>query len=263
MNEQVQSGTNEAPAIPAAIASQTNGESSQELPDIGNLKREYFSPNKAEAASEAVAKAQVIANAHGLSVQANFDTSKPVPPGYGLAVVPVTQRRENEGIVPIGLYIAAIPSPALIAETDEGEKWCRDTLISALLNKFSNNVRPRDGQDGTAPFTIDDFITNQTRDQGLSFYRECQPRYVKALKKKGLRLMNGGLLKQCLASGSFARQQFPKIPQENWEWIIDRMLGEAKDNEVDSGIVAVWRKTRDETQLDMGTFDLDELDELI
>lgn len=246
---------------------QTGAQSGEDKPSVEDLKRQYFKPSEGEKASQAIEKARQIAEANNLPVAFNWDAEKePLPEKYGVAIVPVTQRREGIGIVPIGLYIAGIPDPELIKEHEKGESWVRAVIVDRCMNKLSNAVRPRgDNQQAamSVPFSVEDFITTASRDQGLSFFREYGPTYVKALKKLGLRVMNMTLLRQVLASASFAEQQFPNVSQDKWEGILDKMLREASEEDTDPGIVKQWRETRNTTALETGDFELDELDQLI
>lgn len=243
-----------------------NTQGQSEIPDIEELNRQYFEPDQQEEASKAVQRAQEIASAHGLPVAFNWDAeNQSLPDGYGVAIIPVQERREGQGIAKIGVYIAGVPSIETVLQHEKGNDWLRTVGINHMLNKFSNAVRPRGGQPSgmAVPFSVEDFITSASRDQGLQFFREISASWVKALKKLGLRVMNVTLLRQVLASRSFAEQQFPNVSQEKWEKILDKMLEEAEQKKADAGIIKVWRETRNDTELSTGDFDLEELDQLI
>jgi len=242
-------------AVPAAVGK------------VEDLKRVYFPPDQREGALAAIEKARTIAAGLKLPIAFNWNAEggETLPDGYGYAIVPIPQRREGQGNVIVGLHIAGIPSPeTILADSEAGQKWAGDALVKALLNKYSNAVRIRDGQTGTptAPLSVADFITNQTRDGGLSFFREIAPSYVKALKAKGLKLMNAPLLKQVLASSQFADQTFPKIPTAIWEGILSRMKDTATKENKEPGIVEVWQETRDKATFATADFGLEDLDDL-
>ena len=233
---------------------------------IEDLKRVYFSPNDKEAAKIAVEKARAIADAHVIPVAFNWpaEDGEKLPEDYGIAIIPIPQRREGQGNVIIGLHIAGVPSPESIIKSEKGSIWANDALVKVLINKYSNAVRPREGQATvTAPFSMEDFITSATRESGLAFFREIQGVWVGALKKKGLKLMNAALLKQTLASAAFAEQTFPKIQQSVWEGLLNKMIAAAQAVTKEAGIITTWLETRDAVEFETSEFELDDLDSLI
>jgi len=244
------------------------GNNESDALSVDDIKRAYYAPSDVEAINKAVEQAQEAANNDGLPVSFNFDPEQELPEGYGIATVPITQRsKSSSGNVPIGIYIAAIPDPETVANSGvSGAAWIREAAINSLVAKFANAVRPRGEQQGlpeTAPFTINDFITSASRDQGLGFFREIAPSWTKALKKLGLRIMNQTLLRQVLQSRTFAEQQFPNISQEKWETILDRMNQAAEQQGKDAGVIKEWRRNRDNTEISVQDFDLDDLDEMM
>ena len=258
--------TEETPTMEQPQAEQPQAESLS----LDDLKREVFAPpqNDAEKAkiAEAIEKARKIAAANNLALDFNWKASdEKLPDGYCIAIVPVNQRREGV-TVPIGVYIAGIPSPSLIRSTKAGPEWVDGVIMSYCVNKLANSVRPRGDEStgpGSVPFTVEDFITTQSRDQGLSLYRELGPKYVSALKELGLKVMNLTLLRQILSSASFASQQFPNISQDKWVNILNRMITEGEANGANLGMLQVWKDTRDTTELTAGDFNLDDLEELV
>lgn len=242
-----------------------NEATNENAPTVDEIRRAYYAPSQQDEINSAVEYAQQAAANDNIPLSFNFDPNEALPDGYGIATIPVTQRREGSGNVPIGVYIAAIPDPDTIAASEQGANWARDAVVNALLNKFANAVRPRGDNQGlpeSAPFTVEDFITSASRDQGLAFFREVGGDYVKALKKMGLRIMNLALFRQVLSSAPFAEQQFPNIDQSKWEGILDKMIAKARNEGKDPGILTVWREQRDNTEINVQDFDLDELDEL-
>lgn len=244
----------------------------QKIDSLDDLKRDYFPPTAKDQAQIAIKKAKDIAEANNIPVNFNWqaEDGEPLPEGYGVAIIPIPQRREGGNVI-VGLHVAGLPDPAKIAKegSDEGgdgigEKWIADALVKVLINKYSNAVRSRDGQTDavTAPFSVRDFITSATRESGLVFFREIQALYVRTLKKKGLKLMNAALLKQTVASAQFAEQTFPNIPQTVWEGVLDTMIRRAVVEHKEPGIIKTWRETRNSVTFDTGDFNLDDLDNL-
>ena len=160
--------------------------------------------------------------------------------------------------------IAGIPAPEAIIDDEKGAIWAIDSLWKVLINKYSNAVRPREGQaQVTAPFSMEEFITTATRESGLAYFREIQGVWVSALKKKGLKLMNAALLKQTLASAQFAEQTFPKIQQSVWEGLLNKMIAAGKKINKDAGIIVTWLESRNEVAFETSEFELDDLDSLL
>ncbi len=233
---------------------------------IEDLKRLYFAPSDKERAQVAIESARKIAAENNIPVAFNWaaESGEKLPDSHGIAIVPIPQRREGQGNVIIGLHIAGIPSPEAIIQDEIGGKWAVESLVKVLINKYSNAVRPREGQSAvTAPFSLEDFITSATRESGLAFFREIQGVWVSALKKKGLKLMNAALLKQTLASAAFAEQTFPKIKQSVWEGLLGKMIASADATGKDAGMISTWLATRASVEFETSEFELDDLDSLI
>jgi hypothetical protein len=238
----------------------------KDAPKLDDLSRAYFSATNPQAES-AVAAAMAIAEFHKLPVSYNWPAAtEPMPDGYDVAIIPLTKRTEDKGNVPVALWVAAIPSLETIAAHEGGQRYIADKIADALINKLANSVRPNEKKtaDGplSVPLSVDDFIVAATRDQGLSTFREHAKDWVKALRDIGLIAMNASLLRQVLSSAKFAEQQFPKIPQAKWVALIDKMLARAAKENLDPGIIAVWKASRDETVLGAEDFDLAALDAL-
>lgn len=242
-----------------------NDTTKTEAPKLDELSRAWFASTN-PAAESAVAKAIAIAEAHALPVSYNWPAeSEPMPDGYDVAIIPVTKRTEADGNVPVALWITAIPSLEAIAAHEKGQQYIADKIADALMSKVANSVRPNEKKGAaplSVPLSIDDFIIAATRDQGLSTFREHAKDWVKGLREAGLVAMNASLLRQVLSSASFASQQFPKIPQAKWVALIDKMIARAARENLDPGIIAVWKQTRDETTLGADDFDVDALDKL-
>lgn len=265
-NANIQTGNTEQPQGAAPASQVAQQAEKEETPSLDDLKRAYFGPSNPDAAARAVDNARAICEAHDLPVAFNWDAEhENLPEGYGIGIVPITQRRENVGNVAIGCYIAGIPDPDTVLAHEKGEKWARSVMEGALLSKFANAARPRDGQPPMSlPFSVEDFITSSRGDSGLAFFREHSSRYVKALNDLfRRRIMNATLLRQVLASAKFAEQQFPNVEQAKWEKVLDKMLAEAERENADPGIIALWKRTRDETEISVSDFGLDDLDEAL
>lgn len=246
-----------------------NDTTNQSGPKLDDLKRQYFGPAKQDEAAAAIDGARTICAAHKIPVAFNWkaEDGEKLPEGYGVAVIPITQRREGAGNVPVGLYVVGIPDLDLITEHTKGKAWLRDIAEAALMNKFANTVRPKDGQETplSVPFSVDDFITRADRDQGLAFFRAIQSNYVGALNKMFQRkIMNGTMLRQVLSSAAFAVQQFPKFGQDLWEKLLEKMIAEANAKGDEPGILVNWKETRDQTAIEIADdWDMDDLNKML
>ena len=232
---------------------------------IDEIGREYYGPADQTKAAARVNEIIALCQKAGLPVSFNWDamSGESLPAGYGIAISPMQQRREDVGNVTIGVYFVGMPDPDLIAQHESGGAWIRETIIARMLNKFNSAARPKADNTGplSLPFSVVDFITNARQDNGLAYFREAAPAIVKALNTLFKRkIMNPSLLRQVLASAPFASQQFKGIPQDRWVGIINRMINTAKEGGKDPGILAVWLTSRDTTTAPEVSFDLDALE---
>ncbi len=256
-------------AVPATASAVVSPVVTEELTAalklIDTVQRDYWPPADLDTAQEKIGAFITAANLCNLSVIHSFDLEQDFPEGYGLSIAPITKNDAQRGRVKIGLLIGALPDPALLAETEKGEKFIRDTVIAKCLSQLTNAVRPR--ADGTSaasvPFTPDDFISSSRDAESLATFRELAPDYVNALKTQGLTIMTVQILRQVLASAAFASQQFPHIPATSWSGLLSKMIAKAERDKKDAGIMAYWDNTRDNVEVDVGTFDLDGIDTLI
>lgn len=232
---------------------------------ISNLSRAYYAPSAGGDAQSAVEIAQRICAANNVPLAYTWKAeSEPLPAGYGVAVIPVTQRspKQGEGNIVVGCYIAGIPDPDTILEHDRGGAWARAVMEAALMARIASAVRPRDKDAGplSIPFSVEDFITSTRGDAGTAWFREHVSAYCKTLNELFKRkIMNPTLLRQVLASSAFAHHQFQTIGQDRWLMVLDMMIAHAQREGADPGIVKVWRDTRDTTDLSVADFGLDAL----
>lgn len=250
-----------------AAAEQNANTEAKEL-TIQDIERQYFAPNELEKGVTAVAEAVELATKAGAKPVYNFDTEKDFPAGCGLAIIPISKRdKEGErGNIVENVAIAAIPEPSTIAALEGGQNWIYDTLVSALIGKVANAVRPRGekGQTaGTIPSAPIDFITSlRTSGESLTAWRDLANKFVSALRKKGLVTLNAQTLRQILQSKEFAETLFPKVNQAVWENVLDAMISRAEANKKEPGILKVWRETRNTTAIEVPELDVTDLGEL-
>ena len=225
--------------------------------DMQSIDRQYFAPNEQENAGLEINR--IIEGAGRENVVFNFDPedAETINDGFGLCIVPNTRREQGKGTVTYGVTVAAIPDPTTVLAHEKGEEFLRTLCIDTLVAKIANSARVRpDGSSGTLPVTITDFMERRSsKGEGLKTYTELSSHFVKALRKKGLKLINAQLLRSCLQSATFAEEQFEKITQEQWVQVLDLMIAKADEEKLDPAILNDWKDKRD-------SFDIETVDEV-
>lgn len=238
----------------------TETEAKMTLQDVA---AKSFSPSDMDKAQEYIGQVVGVCADENVDPVFNFDTDKELPEGYGLSVIPMSERVAGSGNVVRGVTIAAVPMVSSILEADGGLAWIQKQIGSIINRAVKAAATPNeDGAITSLPLQIVDFITS-TRTSALSAFNAIAPLYVKALKDKGLKFINKGLLRQVLASAAFAEQQFPRVGQENWEVVIKSMIAHAAKENEDAGILAHWLKTRDQIEVDTAEIDLSDIENML
>lgn len=234
-----------------------------EKPTLQDVARRSFSVDELEQAQKYIGEAVALAKAEGVEPVFNFDVEKELPEGYGLAVIPLTERVAGQGNVTKGLCIAAVPSVNTILEADSGESWIVKQITDILVRNIKSAAMPSDdGSINSIPFKVEDFTTS-TRSSALAAFNAVASLYVKALKDKGLKFMSKGLLRSVLSSAAFAAQQFPKIEQKNWVVVLNSMKGHAAKEGLEAGILTHWENTRDQVEVSVDDIDLSDIDGMV
>ncbi len=233
---------------------------------LGDVTKRYFSPDQLTEAQAVLS--QIVEVAEEGEIKRNFKPEEPFPEGYGLAVIPLSRRGNvpGAGNITIGVAIAAIPDPEMVGSHDKGAEFIRAVITDTFISKVANACRPRaDGTTApTIPFDIMDFLESRRGRESLKAFSEIAPRFVKALRQKGIRYMTAQLLRQTLQSKQFAETQFEKIPQEAWQKVLDGMIVKAREAQLDPAVLVNWKDTRDATEVaDIGEIDLEEFDNLV
>ena len=230
---------------------------------VQDISRKSFAPEDLQNAQAYIGKAVGAAKAGGISPVFNFDVNEELPAGYGLSVIPLTERIAGQGNVTKGLCIAAVPSVSAILQAESGNAWVVKQITDILVRSIKSAASPSaDGAITSIPFKIDDFTTS-TRSSALAAFNAVASLYVKALKDKGLKFMSKGLLRQVLSSAAFAEQQFPRIGQDNWQVVISSMVAHTSKEGIDSGILKHWAATRDSIEVSTVDIDLSDIDGMV
>lgn len=242
---------------------QTQTETTQETMGLQDVARKSFGADDLTNAQNYIGQVVEACNGAGVKPVFNFDTDAELPEGYGLSVIPLTERVTGQGNVTKGVCIAAVPSVNTILSADSGENWVVNQINSILLRSIKSAATPSDdGSISSIPFKVEDFTTS-TRSSALAAFNAVASLYVAALKQKGLKFMSKALLRQVLSSADFAAQQFPKIDQENWQVVLKSMMAHASKEGIDSGILTHWANTRNEVEVSTADIDLSDIDGMV
>ncbi len=262
MNDLINNGDNAATQPEAASAPQAETATVATTTKVDDISKAYFPSEKLAEAQTEIEKVNAICSEHELAMVFNFDTEAEFPTGYGIALVPIAKRINNENKT-LGVAIAAIPDVATVQQHEGGQQFVTDSVIGAMVAKLANSVRPRGEDNETAssiPYTVSDFITSNRAEGVLLAFRKLASDYVKVLKGKGLKFMTESILRQTLQSAAFAEQKFPKVDQATWEKLLDSMIARAEKEELAPGMLNEWKKTRASAELKDEDVDLSDLD---
>lgn len=259
--EAVEVETEDTESVDASEVADTDAEEVKPT-KVDDIKKVYFNSGKLAEAQLAIEKANGVAEEHDLDMVFNFDTDAEFPAGYGIAIAPITKNINSKNVIK-AVAVAAIPDLETVQKEEGGNQFVSKCVISAMIAKLQNAVRPRGETGETAasiPFSVADFITSNRPEGVLLAYRKLASAYVKVLKKKGLLYITESILRQILQSSAFAEQQFPTIDQSKWEQILDSMIARAEADELMPGLLVDWRKSRNSAELVDSDVDLSELD---
>ena len=230
---------------------------------VQDIEKKFFPASQLDAGINYINEVMEIAGRENIEPVFNFDIEADFPEGYGLSIIPLQKRVPERGNLTYGIVVAAIPSVELLSTEEAGINWINKIITDSLLRQVATAAKPKDeGAVTSLPFKLDDFITT-SRTSGLAAFNAVATDYVKALKSKGLKFMSKVLLRQVLASSQFAEQQFPRLSQDNWLVVLDSMQTHVKAKGMEVGILAHWKSTRDEIEIDVSEIDLTDLDELL
>lgn len=253
--------------MPAEVTETEQAETEiEEEFSIETVERKFFPPDQLEAAAALISQIQSVVEPD--MIRFNFDPDEQeVPDGYGLATVPISERQPGgKGNMTVGIVIAAVPDPELIANHEKGQGFIRDVVQDYFLAKVANAARPKaTGVPTTLPFSVDDYIERRRGRESLKTFTEIAPLYVKALREKGLKMLTQALLRQILQSKVFAEQFNRNLEERNfWSGVLDKMIAKASSKSLDPAVLANWKATRDQVQaIDVSELDVDELDEMV
>lgn len=230
---------------------------------LQDIEKKSFAPEQLEAGTTYINEVMAICANENVEPVFNFDPDGEFPANYGISVIPLQKRVPERGNLTYGIVIAAIPTIEALSAEDAGLNFITKIVTDNLLRQVAASAKPKDeGAQVSIPFKIEEFVTT-SRTSGLAAFNAVASDYVKALKTKGLKFMSKVLLRQVLASAAFAEQQFPRLTQENWQLVLDSMVAHVKQKGMEAGVLAHWKSTRDEVEIDVSEIDLSDLDSIV
>jgi len=229
-----------------------------------DIKRQVF---QAPITEKSLSVLELAVNAYttaDLPVEYNFDIEKEIPDNCSIAIVPITESIESGGRVPSGLLVASVPAIQDVLGDAAGAVWAVKKLTDLMINQVKAGLGKLVESAEQLPHSIADFVSTGKSSE-YAGYNAVAMDYIKALKKKSAALgfVSKVLLRQILASKQFAEHQFPRIAQSNWEFIIDAMIKSSAQQGLEPGILAYWRKTRDNALVDEIDVDLQDIGALV
>lgn len=228
-----------------------------------DFNREFYNPNELPKAQARIDEMLAIMSDNSLPVSFNFNQENPeIPDGYGILVAPL-QKRGSDGNETVGALIAAVPTMDAVLEAEGGEDYIRNAVIDSFVAKVVNAARPR--SDGKAanilPFSLRDYMERKRGSDALKAFAKIAPKFVTALREKGLKGITQSNLRQVLSSKAFAESQYAKLPQKLWEGLLDKMIAYGNAQKLDVSLFENWKETRDQVAApEIGDIDLDDLE---
>ena len=216
-------------------------------PQLEVLKeRTYFAPANFEAGKAAVGTIQKQDN---ILKYFNFDPAKmdTIPKDHGLLVQPIYERAKKKGdpLQLNGIIVAHVPDVKLVAQGEKGQTYLQEALDEVYARRLKQDIAQSQASHTKLklPETLDEFIESDRRD---NLFQDLMQSWVRKLKNNGgtLALLSQGILKNALMSASFAQSFAPRIPQSDWEKVLDRMTEEAKTANLDASVLASWKINR-------------------
>jgi hypothetical protein len=264
-NEVQNTTTAPAGAVPP-LAAQVPPAPAEETPTV-DIKSAWYAEAAMTEANKELERIVPLAESAGIPMFSNWDAEgEEMPENRNLAIIPVAPKR---GAEPNGIAISAQPTlDALLAHGEEGVKFVHETIAKALMGRTRSALRAmiKAGNSAVAslPVTIADFITVQSRDQGLGAFREISKPYITHLQTKGFSMLDQKQLRAIFMSAQYAATSYPNTPATSWSGLLDRCIAAATAKNLDPGAMLAWRDTRDAFSVSAGgDFDVDEIEAMI
>jgi len=211
-------------------------------------KRHYFAPGEA-GRSAAQAYIGAVSGIEGIEVKWNFDSENPeIPDDHALMVQPVQRRNPEKGEAMLldQIIVAHVPSIEAILAHEKGQSFVQGILEKQLGDKLKAALSADPIE---FPSTLVGFIESTRKSESLETFNEISKPVLAFLKKQGLKHITKPMLKSLMQSASFAESQYEKIKQEQWVFVLDRMIDLSKEKDLDPSILEHWKATRDQVEV--------------
>lgn len=250
VSEQSRSGdTGTDPVDPSVNA---NGEDTTEddKSPLQKLRREFYPYAQLQEKGERFGQVAEICKTEKAPFHSNCEKvltgDEAQKDGWGIAIIPQTERQKEKGNVVIGVSVVAMPEPETILSSGEaGQTFVREAVIDKLMNRAANFATQKKLK---ALESIEAFIETLKKGEQLATYNDIAPDVVKALKAQGMKTMTNVILRSCLQSRAQAETQYPNVSQEMWVTVLQKMNEIAKTKKLDPSTMQNWLETRDQTE---------------
>lgn len=230
--------------------------------DLDDIEYRLFGPSEREKAAAYIGEVMAVLPAS--MIKANFDMEKDdaIPADYAVMIVPISRRNEAKKENELAeVVIGAVPSFEKVISDETGKSFVVNSLFSAMKTKLANSAR--NAETGSLlPFSLSDFTTRKSRSDDLKAFNELAKPMILLLKSNGLRSVTKPSLRSCLSNAAIAESQYPAVPQEQWQKILQALEKMAAQKGLDPSIFAHWANTRDEMELADEALDEDFLEAL-
>lgn len=238
------------------------------------IRRQWWGPELLEDAMVRIQAILAIAETVGApAARYNFNPEDSALDwsSHGIAIVPKTQRKTGKdsegkdlkGNEVVGLGVFRLPWLGAISEHPKGDTFIIDAVIGSMVNECATNLRREDAP--SLPASVADFIESSRAAESMEAWNNFAPVAIKVLREQfGFKDIAKATLRRVLSATEYAKQLYPKVPQGQWEMLLDNMLASATAKTLEEGILRVWRDTRDsveiaETEVDFGGVELEAL----
>lgn len=222
-------------------------------------ERTYFAPDKLAEAGPFISQ---LAGSSPVPIHWGLDLNNPeIAEGFGVLVQPLMERAAGGGEMKLtDIIVCPVPSLNLVVADEQGASYLQQVVIEAFGRKLKqavNGFKETAGSKLQLPKTLQAFVEAARRGSQLATFKELAPKFVKALKKRGYSQITNDMLYNCFTSASFSQQVFPRIVQDQWLFLIDRMIEAAKTAKLDTELLESWKASRAETHVaELDTLDL-------
>lgn len=212
-------------------------------------ERRYFGPSRFNEAKDAFKEVEALDK---LQITTNFQNFDSIPQDHGVLFQPVLERKKGGGPLQLASYIVAhVPDLSVVSKSDAGTQYLVDALAELYGRRLKQDVAQAQSSHmkPKLPETLEEFISSEQRD---NLFQNLMQKWVRKLKASGgsLSLLTQSIMKNCLMSSQFAKGYAPKVPQAEWDKVLDKMTEEAGQEGIDTAILKDWKANRADHTID-------------